>query len=44
MAVDRRDDSNDHQDFFVLEMTVEDKAKELANVPTPLELAAMKIL
>ena len=28
-------------DFFVLETTVEDKAKESRKVPTPLELAAM---
>ena len=44
VAVDLHDDSDDHDDFFVLEMTVEDKAKEFSNVPTPLELAAMKIL
>lgn len=41
-AVDLGDDSDDHDDFFVLETIVEDKAKEPLKVPTPPELAAMK--
>lgn len=41
-AVDLGDDSDDHDDFFVLETIVEDKAKKPLKVPTPLELAAMK--
>lgn len=41
-AVDLDDDSDDHDDFFLLEKPVEDKAKEPSNVPTALELAAVK--
>ncbi len=42
VSVGLDDGSDDHDDFFVLGMAVEGEAQGTLNVPTPLELAAMK--